>query len=223
MNTVTRSEPSRSRARRSGWRLTCTRLRPVGLELRLEQQLAALALGLGPHHRDGAPRRTRASVGAPRNDDSVASQASASSRLVLPSPLCADQRGEARRQVELGDGVAAEVGEPERCGPARGQVPAAGQLTRTGMSRYRKSWCSGLLHHRRLERVDGLDDDLVARHDLDALQQVVGVERHGQLGALVLGVERLVGLADVLGDGHQLEALGSTWPAAPAWPRGPAA
>jgi len=34
-----------------------------------------------------APDRTSASGGAPRKDDSVASQATASSRLVFPSPF----------------------------------------------------------------------------------------------------------------------------------------
>jgi hypothetical protein len=36
---------------------------------------------------DEHPTRTNASVGAPRNDESVASHATASNRLVLPSPL----------------------------------------------------------------------------------------------------------------------------------------
>ena len=39
--------------------------------------------------------------------------------------------------------------------------------------------------------------------------QVLRVERHGQLGALVLGVELLVGLADVLGDRLELEPVGA--------------
>jgi hypothetical protein len=62
VNTDTRSEPSRSRARRSDWRLTCTGC-GRRLDLGLDQQLAALALGSA--RGDGAPRRTRASVGAP--------------------------------------------------------------------------------------------------------------------------------------------------------------
>ena len=51
-------------------------LHPVaaaGDELGLEQQLAALALGLGPHDRAGRrPRGPAPRSGAPRNDDSVA-------------------------------------------------------------------------------------------------------------------------------------------------------
>ena len=58
-----------------------------------------------------------------------------------------------------------------------------------------------------LEGVDGLDGDLVAGCDLDALEEVLGVERDGEVGALELGVEALVGLADVLGDRHELEAV----------------
>ena len=44
---------------------------------------------------------------------------------------------------------------------------------------------------------------------LEAVEQVLGVERHGQLAALVAGVEGLVGLADVLGHGQQLEPVGA--------------
>src|SRR5687768_12590220 len=41
----------------------------------------------------------------------------------------------------------------------------------------------------RLERVDGLEADLVAVDCLDAVEQEVGVERDRHLGALVLGIE----------------------------------
>ncbi len=87
MNTETRSEPSRSRARRSGWRLTCTRLRPVADSWASMSSSRPSRSASVRTTAKGAPRRTSASVGAPRNDASVASQASASSRLVLPSPF----------------------------------------------------------------------------------------------------------------------------------------
>ena len=45
---------------------------PARRQLGLDQQLAALALDLGPHGRRRAPWRTRASTGARRNEPSVA-------------------------------------------------------------------------------------------------------------------------------------------------------
>ena len=69
-NTVTRSAPSRSRGRCSGWRLTCTRLRPAGGDLGLDQQRRGPRARPRPARPPVArPARTSASVGAPRNDD----------------------------------------------------------------------------------------------------------------------------------------------------------
>ena len=73
-NTVTRSAPSRSRLRTSRWRLTCTRLRPPAR--RAPPRPAARARRRAPPRPAPRPlrrpRRTRASVGAPRKLSSVA-------------------------------------------------------------------------------------------------------------------------------------------------------
>ena len=83
-----------------------------------------------------------------------------------------------------------------------------GYETRTGISRCRELRAVGGLQQRRLQGVDRPRDDLVALGDLGALDQGSGVEGDGQLGAVELGVELLVGLAHVLGHGEQLEASG---------------
>src|SRR5690606_23363032 len=59
----------------------------------------------------------------------------------LTLPVRSQEGGEAGSEADLGPGVVAEVGQPER---ADVQLDHPRQLTRTGMSRYRNSACSGL-------------------------------------------------------------------------------
>ena len=56
-------------------------------QLRLDEDRSTLALPLRPDTARSAPWRISASVGAPRNDASVASHAMASSTFVFPCPL----------------------------------------------------------------------------------------------------------------------------------------
>ena len=68
-NTVTRTTPSRSRARASRWRLTCTRLRPARHELGLDQRRRdrrrrAPRPGRPPRRRRRAPARRSARRGS---------------------------------------------------------------------------------------------------------------------------------------------------------------
>src|SRR5262245_16837161 len=50
-------------------------------------------------------------------------------------------------------------------------------------------------HHGRLQGIERGDDHLVPRSDLDAVEQVLRIERNGELRPLVLRIELLVGLA----------------------------
>ena len=53
----------------------------------------------------------------------------------------------------------------------------------------------------------GLQGDLVARGDVDAGDQVLGIERDRELVAVVGRVELLARLTDVLGDGDELQRV----------------
>ena len=72
-NTLTRTTPSRSRARARRWRLTCTRLRPVAGELGLDQRRLApvVVRSDGPHDRRRRRRRGPARRSAPRGSSTA--------------------------------------------------------------------------------------------------------------------------------------------------------
>ena len=156
----------------------------------------------------------------------LASQPMASRRLVLPWPLLPMMPVTPSRQRQLGRVERAEIVQPEAMQAQRSTLDygaRAAYETRTGISRYRKSEPS-------LERITaGLSASRVSMITSSPgvastpFEEVLGVERHRQLGALVLGVELLVGLADVLGDRRELEPVGAPGGAAPASPRGPSA
>ncbi len=129
-NTVTRSAPSRSRARPRRWRLTCTRCPPARARLGLDQQSRPSSCTPRPARPPrSAPSRTSASVGAP---GSVAAwRGSRSPRAGSSCPgRCAHDRRAPGRELELGVVVVAEVGEPQAAGRS-----TADQGTRTGISR----------------------------------------------------------------------------------------
>ena len=72
-NTVTRTTPSRSRARPRRWRLTCTRLRPAGTSsASISDARPSSSRTSARTTAAVAPTRTSASAGAPRKLDSVA-------------------------------------------------------------------------------------------------------------------------------------------------------
>ena len=78
---------------------------------------------------------------------------------------------------------------------------------RTGISRYRKSVDSGS------RSTAGFSGSIVSSarslaHGLDPVEQELRVERHDELAAVELRLDRLVGLTDVLCDRRQLEAVG---------------
>src|SRR4051794_33941276 len=200
-NTLARSTPSRSRVRWSRCLLTYTRPRP---ETASSASMSTSRPLFSPSARITAlvaPALINASVGAPRNDDSVARYDRASSRLVLPCPFAPSTAVTPPANSTAASGYERKSVSQRR----RTSNAALGDSDRH--EEVQELAAVGGSDHRRLERVERRDHDLVARSDLDAVEQVLRVERHRELVAFVLCVELLVGLADVLGDRHQLEAV----------------
>src|SRR5581483_7250547 len=198
-NTLTRNAPRRSRARCSRCRLTCTRLRPP---LTISASSRSSRPSRSPSARTtaaAAPSRMRASGGAPRNDDNVARYASASRRFVLPSPLAPSTTVSPGANSTSAEGYDRKSVSQSRL--TSNSRHADGHEQVQEVVALRGADDGGL------QGVERGDDDLVARCHVDAVEEVLGVERHGELGALVLRVELLVRLAHVLGDRHQLEPV----------------
>ena len=106
----------------------------------------------------------------------------------LALAVVADDRGEPGAELELGVERSAEVGEPEPAHP-HGETHARGRCSRhpdrhEQVQEVRGTRASAGPPASGVER---LEHDLVAVDGLDAVEQVVRVERDGQLGALVLG------------------------------------
>src|SRR5439155_3527699 len=175
-NTTTRSAPSRSRARRNGWRFTCTRSRParVSSASTVDRRLSGARSISARTTARSQPWRTSASRGAPRKDASVARYPTASSRLVLPSPLSpaitvSPGAGDTSADSKFRKSVSQRRSTRIASGHANGhqQVEVGGTFVRTNGGR--------------LQRVERFQRDLVALDGLETADAELGVEGDDQL------------------------------------------
>ena len=85
----------------------------VGLDLRLDEQLAPLTIGEGAHDGERRPAPHEGVGRRPPERRQRGQPGQGLEQVGLALAVGADERGEAGSQVEPGRGVAAEVGQPE--------------------------------------------------------------------------------------------------------------
>ena len=204
-NTLTRSTPSRSRARCSRCLLTSTRLRPL--------RLISASISTSRPSSWRTVARTTACVRA-QSDQRIGRRA--------PKAVERGEVGEGLGEVRLALTVAPDA--PPSCrsissNSARGVVPEVDELERSTItspfrapapaSGGRGSLAADAADDRRLQRVERHERDLARRsRRLDPRGEVVRVERDRQLGAVERGVELVGGVADVLRDRREPQPVG---------------
>src|SRR4051794_3011841 len=145
-----------------------------------------------------APERTSIASPTPRNDRVRAIQPIASSKLVLPWPLapcntvnpdasststsCRQRKSVNHRCPTLVAGPASAVTSTTIAEPSSGRAHGHEQIQEVAATRRAQ--------RRGLERIDGVEDDLVGVDRLHSLSQEHRVERNRQLGPFELRVER---------------------------------
>src|SRR4051812_31981957 len=201
-NNTERTCLRRSRRRRTGDRFTCTLFAPFVLTSASTSTLPSRVWNSPRTNPDDAPWRTSGSLALARGLCNAYRKCIPSSRLVLPSPFAPTATS---RPSGIGFSLVCAWFRKSRSSTQRSNMAAgyaAPERLRDGSREPYRHHEVGepaafAVHHARLQPVAHVELDRLPHRRGEPVDQVLRVERHRQVFALVPRLDRLDGLAEI--------------------------